>query len=63
VRPTETCACAIAPASTPSKTQPHRIRANVFMSATFPGDDLPDAGFLVAIDTRSRHAGPLDKFA
>jgi hypothetical protein len=33
------------------------------MSATFPGGDLPDAGFLVAIDTRSRHADPLDKFA
>jgi hypothetical protein len=33
------------------------------MSATFPGGDLPDAGFLAAIDTRSRGTGPLDKFA
>jgi len=33
------------------------------MSVTFPGGDLPDAGFLVAIDTPTRGAGPLDNLA
>jgi hypothetical protein len=41
----------------------NRNPAIVFMAATFRGGGLPDAGFLGAIDTRSRCACPLQKLS
>jgi hypothetical protein len=60
VRPTTACAWADAAINAPSNITHHRNPAILSMAFTFPGDGLPDAGFLCVMVARVDRACPRD---